>query len=368
MSRHAGWLVLWLLTAVSAEGPLGPRIDLVCQDLPLQEVLTRLGRQLNRQVRGGGLTPDQLTGRPVTLELRDATPRDALDALEKATGYHVRRMSRWEYNVDDRRGYGGQVRSLGGLQVVLQSLYYSFSSVLPVGDPEHATAIARVTPTIYLVAPSDPEALRIASVAPPAARLPDGSEVRAEAQPLWAPDMQDPSRWEVARPLPAPPSAVDRLSELWLDITWCAGLQELVFGFATPQASAQTMEQGGFQAQLEAHPAKVGTPWRVQVAGPVPWEDKAQRGALANREQWAEGRLYDAAAKPLHTRTQIQEGALRDNQWRTTWQILLAEPDQAAEPARLELRFYVPGPPGRSERLSFADLPLPPRPPSRNKP
>ncbi len=362
------WSLALALAALTLAAPeprdeCGPRVTLVGTGIPLNDALERIGRQINRFFVGN-LLQQPAGQRPYDFDLRGATVSETLAAVEGTVGYQVRRRNRGSYSIIGQKPVGQVGQRVGDFRVWLSMVqYYFYSMVSAAGGGTFQRGY--LLPQITIEAPSDPEALRLRSVAPPVGLAPNGQELlptRGRGR-LAQPSGNEPNQWLVNEYLQAPEAGTADAVAVFLDLTFAAALSRYAFDFRLDTAEPQLQTDGDYDARLEPVPRAVD--WRrgvdVELTGPPP-PDGAQGNPqqALNRQVWVEGRLF-AEAEPLYTETALVTVAAAEPTWTSTWRFALAPPDLRLKPTRLELAVAAAEGTGDTRRVTFDHVAIPTR-------
>lgn len=360
------WTAGLLLAVVALAQPpaavYGPRVNLEASQRPASEVLDQVGRQLNRYFTGTAVQGAN-RNKPVDLVLHDATVAETLQAVAAATGGRVTRSSRFVYRVDDSRGAIGEVgQRLGDYACWLRYVRYTYYSYYYPAEPTKVSRLAYLSPYIAIEAPSDPEALRIASVSPPGAVTGQGDELTATSRRsrTTGPYDSDPRLWLLSDLLTLGGLDLAMLRQLWFDVTFARELQALRFDFRLADTVGQLQSDGDYDARLE--PPDEDQSWSAGAAVTLSCALGVDPEQPTGPDRvWVEGQFYDADDRPLYTQNTAEAPSRDEALWQNRWRFRLYRIDEKTKPARLELQLYVPVGTGVTERVTFEHVALPAR-------
>lgn len=360
------WLLCLLGAAVAWGQPpaavYGPRVTLHATGQPAAEVFDAVGRQLNRVFTGPALQGARRR-EPLDLDLDEATVAETLAALSEAAGAPIVRQAPHVYRVGETRQPGGEIgQPLGDFRCWLRSMRYLFYSTYFPAGPGRVARSAYLSPSLAIEAPSDPEALRIASVSPPTALTDGGDELASvpnRTRPT-GPSGGDPRSWLFADLLNTRGLPVPSLARLWFDVTFVEELVARRYLFRLADGPGQLQSDGEFDALLE--PAEEEAGWSagalVTLRCPVGLDPEAPAGP---DRIGVEGQFFDATDRPLYTIGTGNAAAVDEGLWQNQWRFRLYATDRKVEPVRLDVRLYVPEGLGVTERVTFEHLAVPPR-------
>ncbi|MBI2302063.1 MAG: hypothetical protein HYU66_24430 [Armatimonadetes bacterium] len=353
-------------TAQQLKAEFGPRVTLDAEAIPLRQALEQIGRQLNRRFYGQPLNDKDLAAKPVAFHLRNATMRQAVDAVEAATGLPVARYYGGYYNVGADSQYPRRIGvPLGDWTVWLSSIRYFYNSYLYFGEPGYRGIDERLGLVFAIEAPSDADSVRLLAISRPTAVTAAGDQLALATtySPGWDFDNRDPSTYYATDYLKAPALDCAELEEVAVDLTFAARVEELRFVFDTLTVGKPLLlVSGDYDAELTVTPGVRGG--ILSVRGPVPEGfDTPQGYARLRSERWLQARLYDAAGRALYTDLRMDTTTVKDGQWISGWRLETAFTDAGRAAAKLDARLYVPHGTTPPLRVAFSHLGLPLRDP-----
>ncbi len=381
-------LVAGLLPAVARAAaptpPLsGPRVTIKAVDQPLEAILTDLAKQLNRRFTGYVTERGPSLRELQTLHLDSATLPQVRAALWDLTGATMTRASRanWALNIVRDLPPEPLAVELAEGRLRLDWLRFYYYRYLWPADPASDQQLAILTPSFTYEALDEVVALRLLGLADSGAVTSAGAPLgQRQAGPTTAtPVPTDPAAFNLAPSLTAPGSDVKRLANVWADLRFASRLEATRFEFpALSSPEQQRLRQDGVTVILSARAAGESPALAtVTIAQPLPAVINPKLDlAVLRRESWVEARFYDAAGQPLLTEARLislDPKSVDEQRWLTRWQFTVSNQpwvgrqatDPAAlvgpTPARLVLDCYRPAGPQQIERVTFEDLPMPPR-------
>jgi len=360
------WIVLAMLATMALAQPPaavhGPRVTIHAAQRPIAEVFDNVGRQLNRYFTGT-VVQGKNRSNPIDLDLESASVAETLEAIAAATNGRVTRSSRFVYRVDDSRtGIGEVGQPLGDYQCWLRYVRYTYYSYFYPAEPGKVSRLAYLSPYIAIEAPSDPEALRIASVSAPAALTGTGDEISATSRRsrTVGPYDNDPRLWLLSDLLNTSGLELASLRQLWFDVTFARELAAMRFDFLLADGAGQLQSDGAYDARLEA--PEEGPDWSagatVNLACALGLDPEQPTGP---DKVWVEGRFFDADGRPLYTLNTAEAPTRDEALWQNRWRFRIYRLDEKIKPVRLEVMLYVPSGTGATERVIFEHVPVPAR-------
>ena len=386
--RGAIWLLcLAILPLQAADTPPdapGPRVTIQADAVPLEQILTGLAKQLNRRFVGYIPTHAPSLRELQSLSLQHATIPELKTALWDLTGATMTRATptNWSLSISRELPVQPLAVQVDDWDVQLTWLrYYYYRYVWP-ADPATDQMVSMLTPFLTFQAIDGVRALRLLGIGEAGATAADGEPIpaRQKAATSAAPGTTDPATLTASPTLNAPGPEVKRLANIWVDLRFAERLEVTKFVFEDlDQPEQQRQREGSVTAVLAARDATAKvSPGSVTVVQALPQciDPKVDTPVL-RRAGWVEGRFYDADGEPLLTETRLvsfDAKSLDDQKWITRWQCsesvepwvgnsvaIAGLPAQAKPPARLELICYRPAGQEVTRRVTFEDLPMPPR-------
>jgi len=372
------------LVAQTDRSPVtGPRITIDAVDQPLETILTDLAKQLNRRFTGYITDRGPSLRELQTLQLESATIPQLRAALWDLTGATMSRAARTMWTLNIARELPPEPLSIdvaeGRLRLDWLRFYY-YRYLWP-ADPAHDQQVSILTPSLTYEAVDDVAGLRLLGMADAGATASDGEPLglRQKGALTATPAPTDPASFALTPSLDAPGPEVKRLANVWIDLRFAERLLHSRIEFADLKSTAQQRgKNAGATAVLSARSeGEAPSLLTVTVTQPLPAViDPKLDAAVLRREGWVEARFYDADGQPLLTEARlisVDRESLDDQQWVTRWQFSVSNQpwigrtpaDMAAlvapTPARLVLDCYRPAGKVALERVTFEDLPMPPR-------